>query len=104
MPLVISAKVFMSGRSQAVRLPKAYRFDVDEVLLEPQPDGALLLRPRNQRPLGERLRAILQALPEDSTFERPQQPPVERDAAWWSKNGFDGAKRGGRRGKGRTKR
>jgi antitoxin VapB len=101
---MISAKVFMSGRSQAVRLPKAYRFDVDEVLLEPQPDGALLLRPRSKRPLGERLRAILQALPENSAFERPQQPPVERDAAWWSENGFGGSKRGGRRRKSRAKR
>ncbi len=26
-----TAKVFTNGRSQAVRLPKAYRFDVDEV-------------------------------------------------------------------------
>ncbi len=25
------AKVFMNGRSQAVRIPQAYRFDVDEV-------------------------------------------------------------------------
>ena len=101
---MISAKVFMSGRSQAVRLPKAYRFDVDEVLVEPQPDGALLLRPRSKRPLGERLRAILQALPEDSAFERPQQPPVERDAAWWSKNELDGSKRGGSGRKSRAKR
>ncbi len=96
---MISAKVFMSGRSQAVRLPKAYRFDVDEVLVEPQPDGALLLRPRNSRPLGERLRAILQALPEDSVFERPQQPPVERDAAWWSERALDVPKREGARRK-----
>ncbi len=28
-----TAKVFMSGRSQAVRLPQKYRFDVDEVLI-----------------------------------------------------------------------
>ncbi len=28
-----TAKVFMSGRSQAVRLPQNYRFDVDEVLI-----------------------------------------------------------------------
>lgn len=27
------AKVFMSGRSQAVRLPMAYRFDTDEVYI-----------------------------------------------------------------------
>ncbi len=26
-----TAKVFWSGRSQAVRLPKAFRFDTDEV-------------------------------------------------------------------------
>ena len=37
-----SAKVFMTGRSQAVRLPKAYRFDFDEVLIERRPDGAVL--------------------------------------------------------------
>jgi len=94
----------MSGRSQAVRLPKAYRFDVDEVLLEPQPDGSLLLRPRSKRPLGERLRAILQALPENSAFERPQQPPVERDAAWWNENGFNAPQSEGRRSKSRAKR
>lgn len=41
-----TAKVFWSGRSQAVRLPKDYRFDVDEgrvrrsgdrIILEPIP-------------------------------------------------------------------
>lgn len=31
-----TAKVFMTGRSQAVRLPKAYRFETDEVLIERQ--------------------------------------------------------------------
>lgn len=100
-----SAKVFMSGRSQAVRLPKAYRFDVDEVLIEQQPDGALLLRPKPKLPLGERLRAILQALPDDSTFERPDQPPVERDAAWWDEHGsIPAPKRTVRRRKSRAKR
>lgn len=28
-----TAKVFMSGRSQAVRLPAAYRFEADEVFI-----------------------------------------------------------------------
>lgn len=28
-----TAKIFMSGRSQAVRLPLAYRFDTDEVYI-----------------------------------------------------------------------
>lgn len=101
---MISAKVFMSGRSQAVRLPKSCRFDVDEVLIEPQPDGALLLRPKSKRPLGERLRTVLQALPEDAAFERPPQPPLERDAAWWREHGFEDAKRSVRRRKSRSKR
>ena len=83
-----SAKVFMTGRSQAVRLPKAYRFDSDEVLIERQPDGALLLRAKPKRPLGDRLRAVLQALPDTAAFERPEQPPLERGARWWTAQGF----------------
>ena len=39
------AKVFMNGRSQAVRLPKEFRFDTDEVTVERQADGAVVLRP-----------------------------------------------------------
>ena len=31
MPKPTTAKVFMSGRSQAVRLPKAFRFETNEV-------------------------------------------------------------------------
>jgi len=29
-----TAKVFMNGRSQAVRLPKEFRFDDDEVIVK----------------------------------------------------------------------
>lgn len=87
-----SAKVFMTGRSQAVRLPKAYRFDTDEVQIERRADGAVVLRPLARRPLGERLRTILQDLPPDPAFSRLEQPGLERDAAWWAKQGFaDGA-------------
>jgi len=31
-----TAKIFMNGRSQAVRLPKEYRFDTDEVYIRRQ--------------------------------------------------------------------
>jgi len=37
-----SAKVFMNGRSQAIRLPKEYRFDCDEVYVEKQGDAILI--------------------------------------------------------------
>ncbi len=40
-----TAKVFKTGRSQAVRLPKAYRFATDEVTIERQGD-AVILRPK----------------------------------------------------------
>ena len=75
-----SAKVFMTGRSQAVRLPKAYRFDTDEVLIERLPDGAVVLRAKPQGPLGDRLWAMLDGLPDDPTFVRPDQGmPEVRD-------------------------
>ena len=75
-----TAKVFMTGRSQAVRLPKAYRFDTAEVSIERQADGAVLLRAKPQGPLGDRLWAILDSLPDDPTFVRPDQgQPETRD-------------------------
>lgn len=39
------AKVFKTGRSQAVRIPKPYRFDCDEVYIERRGD-AVILTPR----------------------------------------------------------
>lgn len=40
-----TAKVFKTGRSQAVRLPKKFRFDVDEVAIN-QLGDALILAPK----------------------------------------------------------
>lgn len=37
-----TARVFVTGRSQAVRLPKAFRFDCDEVFIERQGDKVIL--------------------------------------------------------------
>ncbi len=39
------AKVFRSGRSQAVRIPKAYRFECDEVFIEREGER-IVLTPR----------------------------------------------------------
>ncbi len=38
-----TAKIFISGNSQAVRLPKRYRFEGNEVYVKKVPDGVLLL-------------------------------------------------------------
>lgn len=37
------AKVFQTGRSQAIRLPKEFRVDVDEVRLKRTPEGFLVI-------------------------------------------------------------
>lgn len=37
-----TAKLFFNGRSQAVRLPKSYRFEGQEVYLKKVPEGVLL--------------------------------------------------------------
>ncbi|CAK7071862.1 type II toxin-antitoxin system VapB family antitoxin [Kerstersia gyiorum] len=45
-----TAKIFMNGRSQAVRLPAEFRFDTDEVYIHRDPDtGDVILsaRPKN---------------------------------------------------------
>ena len=40
-----TAKIFENGRSQAVRLPKKFRFDVEEVVVQ-QLGAAVLLVPK----------------------------------------------------------
>mgnify|MGYP006303044663 CR=1 FL=1 len=42
-----TAKLFKNGRSQAVRLPKAYRFKGNEVYVKKTPEGVLLI-PKDQ--------------------------------------------------------
>lgn len=42
-----TAKVFTTGRSQAVRIPKEYRFSCDEVLIEREGER-VILTPRLQ--------------------------------------------------------
>lgn len=42
-----TARIFQTGRSQAVRLPKAYRFDCEEVMVKHFGNGVLLLPVHN---------------------------------------------------------
>ena len=43
-----TAKVFKTGRSQAVRIPKQFRFETNEVLIERRGDSVILTpRPRS---------------------------------------------------------
>jgi antitoxin VapB len=71
------ARIFKSGNSQAVRLPKEFRFDVQEVEIFRRGDEVVLRKPkRNLR----RALAILRALPEDFMADgRQDSPPQQRE-------------------------
>lgn len=73
-----TAKVFWSGRSQAVRLPKEFRFDTDEVRIR-RHGNALILEPVAQdwawlEPLAGPLDdAFVQAATEQPASEERQE-------------------------------
>lgn len=74
-----TAKIFMNGRSQAVRLPKEFRFDSDEVTVERQADGAVVLRPLKQshEQWAARLHAILAGMDDIDLIERDPLPAMD---------------------------
>ena len=75
--MTATAKVFMSGRSQAVRLPKEFRFDVDEVMIERVGEG-LLLRAKSKAQLVREYFAQPSLVPADFLLDR-DQGVIERD-------------------------
>ena len=79
----VTAKLFMSGRSQAIRLPAKLRLDAKEVLIE-QVGGALWVQPQATpgQTMAEWLAAFYQtsdALPDDFLGNRKDSPPQTRD-------------------------
>jgi antitoxin VapB len=75
---VTTAKLFKSGRSQAVRLPKEFRFEGNEVRIRRVGQGVLL---EPMKPDLEKLFEELDRIGRRSKFpDRPPQPPIqERD-------------------------
>ncbi len=74
-----TARVFMNGRSQAVRLPAAYRFKGREVLIERR-GGAVILREKTET-LGDALRGFFAATtpaPQDFLKDRKDVSPQPR--------------------------
>ena len=71
-----TAKVFMNGRSQAVRLPKECRFDCDEVFVEKQGDKVILSA---KAPGWDDFFDLEPVFGEDFLSERADELPQERD-------------------------
>jgi antitoxin VapB len=83
--------VFTSGNSQAVRLPKEFRFNTKQVTIERRGDEIVLRA--NPQSLGKRLADLMGDLPPMTEMEsaewdaamaavRDNQPPQERDFSW----------------------
>ncbi|BCH20913.1 antitoxin [Mesorhizobium sp. L-8-3] len=73
------AKVFQSGNSQAVRLPKDFRFTVDEVEVSREGD-AVILRPRPDasRPWASLRAAVERGFSADFMAAGREQPEVQK--------------------------
>ncbi len=74
-------KIFTTGRSQAVRLPKAFRFSSKEVTIERQGD-ALILRPlQDAATWAQSLKDALDAFDPDFKIERAEEwPQADRES------------------------
>lgn len=83
---MVTAKIFRHGGSQAVRLPKAFRFEGTEVVVEKRGEE-VVLKPRvkpSLRTLVDVARYLDEKYPEGSGFpdiERPQEQQ-KRNLDW----------------------
>lgn len=73
------AKVFMSGRSQAVRIPAEFRFSSDEVFIRRDPKNGNIILSQSPSSLKEIFAALDQlGVPDDFlTPEDRNQAPVQ---------------------------
>lgn len=79
----VKAKVFMTGRSQAVRLPAAFRFSSSEVFVRRDPESGdviLSTKPEKKKSLDEIFAELDAAgVPQDFALDRDRSLPVERE-------------------------
>jgi len=73
-----TAKIFQHGGSQAVRLPKAFRFEGAEVLIEKRGDEVILkpVPAAKFRSFTEIARYLAERFPEGGDFPEPPPRPA----------------------------
>lgn len=71
---VITAKVFTSGNSQAIRLPKALRLTTDTVEIEQTGRGLLILDPKVEAKRVKALRKLYGSIPDFPEIEKLPLP------------------------------
>ena len=82
----VRAKLFQHGGSQAVRLPKAFRFEGTEVTVRREGDAVILEPVKKRRPMTQEemdaFWAEIDALSQGEFPDRDQPPMQERDFDW----------------------
>lgn len=73
---ITTAKLFKNGNSQAVRLPKEFRFEGDEVLMYREGDR-IIMQPKKRR--WDDFFASDKRVSPDFMQERADAPPQERE-------------------------
>ncbi len=74
------AKIFLNGRSQAVRLPSAYRFDCKEVYIRRDPETGDVILSRKPGTWKDFFELVKDAdVPDDFMADRQDAPPQTRD-------------------------
>jgi antitoxin VapB len=77
-----TAKLFKHGGSQAVRLPKAFRFEGSEVIIEKK-GKSVVLRPKAAT-LGDVVRELQEKFPDAGEFPEIERPKKhERPILEW---------------------
>jgi len=83
----VRAKLFRNGRSQAVRLPKEFRFEGSEVRIRNVPGGVLLEEVKPERKpwkTVEELYARMAAFGGDPIFPNGREQPEMQERDWSS--------------------
>ena len=77
-----TAKLFKHGGSQAVRLPKAFRFEGSEVMIEKRGD-TVVLKPKTAT-FGDIIRELQEKFPDADEFPEIERPKKhERPILEW---------------------
>ena len=89
--MLATAKIFTSGNSQAIRLPKAFRINATEVWIRKnETTNEITIQPKPEKSLKARHAELMRlfeecaALPDDGFMFRPLNQPLEH-----SRNPFD---------------
>ena len=72
------AKVFLNGRSQAIRIPKAFRVEGDEVYIEKIGDS-LIITPKKENHWDNFSHALSEIDASDFMLERTEPPMDKRE-------------------------